>query len=452
MTSTSEAMTTLTPTSLENLQDRRHRIFITIIGIAALSFATSCLLSVTSERMKDNSFKRRVYTRVGFWIRSSESTVKNGTFLTLLNDKGQIIPIEEQDYTDDLGHALISNILAYVTKAPVNLQTLMKVNLVVNTIGLMMLSLMFLHCRFVIPAIMILLAGAWVGIPYMDFTPDNQGVCLGVYCLALVLPVFLVSKRVPLFSRWFDIPFFILGLLCLTAACFLRQPIGIIGVFVSIVLLINLAIREKPKKLAWALKYFAVSIAFIGVYSFHNGLLSLRNCLFNLRPSSQVATHGIAHNLYLGLGTEPNPWGIAWNDSVGRKAVQNIDPKIVFGSEEYFSRIKSLYLSILWNYPREVLSIYTTKFAKILAFRTPWLPGTLSIYLVLIPIFTGVLTFLLHSLPHFKSRLLLSGVLFSFSILFLLQGVLAFPHMQYMGPVFFGVLINIIVLLCFPLP
>jgi len=78
------------------------------------------------------------------------------------------------------------------------------------------------------------------------------------------------------------------------------------------------------------------------------------------------SSHIFWHNAYIGLGYEPNEYGLAWIDSVASDAVQRIDPGAVLGTPRYEDDVRQLYFTLLRNDPMFVLGSYVVKLAVLL--------------------------------------------------------------------------------------
>jgi hypothetical protein len=75
-----------------------------------------------------------------------------------------------------------------------------------------------------------------------------------------------------------------------------------------------------------------------------------------------MESHGAWHNLYIGLGAVPNPFGIEWVDTSGMLAVKRIDPTIKYISADYYNALRNEYFRILEQHPLEAADVYFRKF------------------------------------------------------------------------------------------
>ncbi len=81
--------------------------------------------------------------------------------------------------------------------------------------------------------------------------------------------------------------------------------------------------------------------------------------------------HGIWHNVYLGFGFTPNPYGIRWDDTVGAAHARANGAE--FGTPEYQPMMRKLVFSILLKDPVFVLKSVVRRFAG-----EVWLIGGLA--------------------------------------------------------------------------
>lgn len=425
----------------------RHLRAICVVGYC-LSILT--LAGVVWHVMPIGIYVDEQYSRVGLRIESADSTLQDGTFLAVRDEQGRLVSIESVAI-DDLGMPLLSNVLAAVRRAPVTMQLQAQANQVVNAAGLILLSLALLQGRMIVTAIVVLLTGAmmeWHATALGLFSPDVLGVQVGAYCLALVLPVFLaIGIRGKLLGRSSEILMFCVGWLCLAASILIRESVGAIGLGFSLLLLICWAFREKPRRALWAAKYCLLMIAVFGTCQVSKGLVAARNALYDIPATSHHTSHGFFHTLYIGLGTEANPWGLAWDDGVAFAAARRVDPNVVYCSDEYFDVLRSLYINLVMEHPREVMRIYKKKSNDSLrSSAVIWLPGRVWHYVLTLPIVAGLCMLLFRKQERVRSGLLLSLVLYGSAILYLSQEVLGFPADWYTPIRFFGIWVTIIVL------
>ena len=75
----------------------------------------------------------------------------------------------------------------------------------------------------------------------------------------------------------------------------------------------------------------------------------------------QAYSHGIWHNLYLGLGFFKNKWDIYFDDNVGFEHARRYDPSAVYPTPEYYAVMKKLYFKYLMEEPLEYIKNHIKK-------------------------------------------------------------------------------------------
>jgi hypothetical protein len=101
--------------------------------------------------------------------------------------------------------------------------------------------------------------------------------------------------------------------------------------------------------------------------------------------AAQSGGHPLWHNVYIGLGVLPNPWGIQWSDSSGAAAVARVDPTAAYLSPRYERIARDLYFDAVQAHPGAAARLYAIKAAFV--FQHAWShlwPGLLLLPLVLL--------------------------------------------------------------------
>jgi hypothetical protein len=164
-------------------------------------------------------------------------------------------------------------------------------------------------------------------------------------------------------------------------------------------------------------------------------LVSYRVHVQGVPAGSGILSHGLSHALYLGLGAEPNSFGIEWSDPVADKAVRARDPTIKYVSPQYYEMLGKLYMEIVWQHPLEVARIYAAKARKVLAPRL----------IILLVVAVGAVVFglafrrterqLMLSRPRVGDIIAVTAVA---SLLHAMQAILTFPAAVYYDQAFIG--------------
>jgi hypothetical protein len=239
---------------------------------------------------------------------------------------------------------------------------------------------------------------------------------------------------------------------CLAWSTLLRQPYGLGGFLVVLLVLVfrwSQAIRNSGS--AWksiAVWRICVVLGALTLATFYASslLVALRGVIHDVpRSSSAIMSHGISHNLYMGLGVPGNPWGIEWDD-VKALTSAGLADQVQYGSIDHYRGLRDRYVQILVSSPVVVASIYGRKFVdsvlEVTQNRTPARRATLWGLLLLL--LTAVLARARRRLTTAELTTLLAAWA-SFGLI-LLQGVLALPEHQFISPGKFAAFLGFAVL------
>lgn len=393
------------------------------------------------------------YGRVEGWLESARCTVERGVFLAACAPDGSLVPIEDSGsgIADDRGHALLANALAASTRAPVTREQLVWLHFAINAVGIFGLALaLWVWTRTRLTAAFLLVAGASLAIPGPNPTSDAFASFFGAYCLGVVPGVWLAgpgwpSARASRFLRSLLVVAF-----AATWAALLRQPLGMIGFAAALAVLAVRGRLPEPRPTgpgrARALLRGAIAAGalFAAVSWGTAGIVGLRGALFGVPRGQKTLVHGIAHNLYIGLGTEPNSFGVQWGDTEGFAAAQAIAPSTGYVSEAHYDLLLQRWLEIVRTHPAEVASIYVHKAGKTVHAISG--PGTRSLvkYLLVVAALIGGLVAVRRAADRATLRLAVG--LAVGALLVALQGVLAAPGSGYLIPASFAFLLLALVL------
>jgi hypothetical protein len=145
--------------------------------------------------------------------------------------------------------------------------------------------------------------------------------------------------------------------------------------------------------------------------------------------------HGIWHNLYIGLGAAPNPFGIEWADANAKAAAERIDPSVVVSSPRYFDILREQYFEILAHHPIDVVAVYLRKLE--ITLKTG-LPGRINVLeaLLLLGFASAIyISLSLRSKPGWTAvdaALIMSWI---YIIFFIGQAMLFHYSIQYLFPI-----------------
>lgn len=419
----------------------KHRVYRLLLAACAASALLGS--TVTAWREAPRFAEVSTYKRVEWWLLSARCTQWRKTFLTACGQDGKLYPIEDVSPTDDRGHALLLNALALLKTTPLTRSDVVRVNICLNATGVLLVSGMLAIFQMPIAAALSAIAGASL-IPRSVALggADVPAAFLGIFCLALLPGLWLALVGSLEFKRsrqWYVV----LGLwTVLAGALMLREAMGLIGVMMALIL-VGIRYWQVRRQATACLRLASLLALTVGAVYSTSFFLFLRNYLYNVPKPILISSHGIAHALHQGLGTEPNPWGIAYPDESGYETVRKINPEAGFGTPSYFREIRKRYIHIVCTSPGAVLRIYAIKFKRTLGLPLQWLGFPILTLLFPIAIVMGGL-FREYGIELIQLRALLA--IFLYVGLFLMQGVLILPEARILHPAKFGVLLLLSVL------
>jgi hypothetical protein len=374
------------------------------------------------------------------WLDSTDCAVERGVWLAVC-ERGKMIPISERAIADDPGHALVLDLWSIATRQRATLPAVARLNTIVDTVGLVALAGLMFALRAYIASLILL----WLGpVQYMGWmTTSPHWSFIGLVSLAGLLPMALAARSLGLLSRRAANAWIAAGIVSLAVCALMRDSIGMMGLMLTIGTIAILGVRRHrllPLMIVGALAVLACMAP--------RGVVAARDALFDVQPAQRLASHGLSHTLYLGLGFVENKWGIRYDDDYGEAIANAAQPPIVFCSPEYFRLMWKLYIAHWLEDPVEVLRIYLEK-AWLLASAPTLYPG---------PPFGIVLAIgLIHLMAatalgawrrlDFRQGLVIETVAVAFIGLFLAQSMAALPSQNYAMPVnaFILVLFGVIV-------
>lgn len=360
------------------------------------------------------------------WLDSTECTVSRGVWLAVC-ENGKLIPISERAIADDPGHALLLSAWAAITGKRATLVDVARLSTLLNTIGLVALAGLLFSLRAWITSIVLLALGPAEFLGWMGTSP--HWAFIGLVCLAAVLPLALAAREMALLSRRAATAWIVAGVLLLALATLMREAIGLMGLVVTLAVSAVLLLRRHR-----LLPLLPVLAAAVLAFNAPRAVVAARDAALPMQPAQRLATHGLSHTLYLGLGYVENRWGIRYDDDYGEEiARQN---GVVFCSPEYFRLMTRLYLGRWAEDPAEVARLYLAKAWLLLEHPTltPGPPFGVVLGLALLHL---VLATALGAWARigFAQGEAVEGVAVMFAGLFLAQAMAALPSHNYAMPV-----------------
>lgn len=367
------------------------------------------------------------------WLESADCARETGAWLVIC-DQGKLIPISDKALADDPGHALILAWWSRLADRTVTLVDVAHLNLTINLVGLVLLAATLLCLRAYVPTVILLTLGPYIFLEWFGTSP--HWALIGVSAMQPLLPLGLLAR----WQRWVSptggLCLILMGLVTLAFASLIREAIAqmTLVVTLSVLIWITVASWRRDRRLAGVL---VVALATLFASQTARLTVIVRDKVYQVEPAELVATHGMAHTLYIGLGAVENKFGIRYDDSVGREAAAKVAPDVKYLSRDYFRVMWSLYFARWSEDPLEVSRVYFEKMWVILGNRildsapAPWLFFTLVVAI--------------HWLANGRAascgsagcdkRLAINVICLSFTGLFVAQAILAHPTRFYSAPI-----------------
>jgi hypothetical protein len=375
------------------------------------------------------------------WLDSTDCARERGVWLAIC-ENGKLVPISERAVADDPGHALLLDLWSVATGKRATLPDVAQLNTLVDTFGLLALAGLLFALRAWLAAIVLMGLGPVEYLGWMGTSPHWS--YIGLVSLCAVLPMALAGRELGLLSRRGGPLWIAAGLVFLALSTLIRESIGIMGLLISLGAVAMLLVR-RPRRIAGLA---LVTVLALAAFTTPRWVVAARDAAFDLQPAKRLATHGISHTLYLGLGFVENKWGIRYDDVYGEEIASKADPPVVFGSPGYFQLMGQLYLARWADDPVEVSRIYLEK-AWLLLGRPTLYPGPPFGVVLLIGLIHFVAATALGAWRRlgFVQGLVVESVAAAFLLLFLAQAMAALPSHTYAMPAnaFVLVLLGVIV-------
>jgi hypothetical protein len=305
------------------------------------------------------------YSRVDTSLASAECARATGKLLAGCF-AGSVVAYRQFSAADDSGIPLLLGIVAIATPVAVDRTTLVRMNLAINFLGTLLLAAwLYRWVGALASACWLVLAGLsifWKDHPLVADVLGIQAGLIGFSLWAVFCAVTLGLRPVPI--PWVRI---VLATLALAFVSLLRQPIGMIAAIamaLMLVLCVALNWRKAARAARLAMLLLAALFPLVAAKAGPAVTYAVER-IFELPPSAQIAAHGFSHTLYLGLGTEPNPWGIEWDDLVAYEHAKKDNPNIAYASLPYYEALGRMYRQLVLDHPLAVASIYNAKLRKV---------------------------------------------------------------------------------------
>lgn len=366
------------------------------------------------------------WSATNVWLTAADCALERGVWLAVC-ENGKLVPISERAVADDPGHALILGLWAIAKRSHATLVDVARLNILVDTIGLVALAGLLFALRAYVTSIVLLWLGPVEYLGWMGTSPHWAYV--GLVSLAALLPLALVARKTGLLPRRAGNLWIAAGIVCLALATLMREAIGLMGLLVTAMAIVVLLARRQRPLFLLIVGAFAVL-----AFSTPRWVVMARDIAFDMQPAQRLATHGLSHTLYLGLGFVENKWGIRYDDDYGEDVANKQD--IVFCSPDYFRLMWKLYAARWLEDPGEVARIYAEKAWMVLSKPTLYPGPPFGVVLAIALLHLSLATALgAWRWLDFAQGLAIESVALAFAGLFLAQAMAALPSQKYTMPV-----------------
>lgn len=374
------------------------------------------------------------WVHTNYWLKSANCARETGAWLALCADDGTLKPISEEAIGDDPGHAFL---LAMWTIArgdkDADLVDVAGLNIALNSLGFLMLASFLFAIRAYPCFLLFTYMGPIVYLKWIGVAP--HWALLGIASMVAVLPMAILAKEYGFLSSRLGRWFVGLGLLGLASAALVREAIALMGIVTALSAIAFIALRRRRAGQPMR-DLVLIAVLIMAASAVPHATIAVRDVMFDIEPGQLVERHGFSDILYMGLGSVPNAFGIAYSDWVALAAAQKVDPDVVHCSPDFYRIMWGLYLDKLIDNPAEVARIYFEK-ARLLLSDPVLEPGPPLGVVLLVGLchFLVAKKFDLWSKVGFPQGSLVEGATLVFIGLFVAQGILASPDRGYAMPV-----------------
>ena len=321
------------------------------------------------------------------WAACAETARTEGVFLAK-REGALLCPAADVSQADDIGHNLLSGIVARVAGRPLCPSDVAQINVAVVTLALAFMIALLVGCGWDVAALAVT-AGSRLFFNSVTQGTGPHGAHTGVALLTLSFAVVTGAQLLawrptsvcsqlrlgqpPLASMWW-------ALMAWTAAVIaivIRAAFGIvlIAAIIGTVFAAWWVRSRTPGDLPrprWSWRRVAgILLALALVVLAPNAILRVRDAIWKVEPARLIESHGLSHNLTIGLGAVPNTLGVKWKDEDGWRLAKELDPSVPYVSDRYYQLLWQRYFLFWRDQPWEMLRIYCSK-AQELALQRAW--------------------------------------------------------------------------------
>ena len=403
-----------------------------VFAVCAAAFVAGPAIAAFDDAERYDETEQSDWIPTNMWLKSAECAREEGAWLAICDD-GLLVPMSEYSFGDDPGHALSLGLWAMATDDAVSLVDVARLNVTLNTAGLVVLAAFLFALHTPLASIALLMLGPVAYLQWNGVSP-HWGL-IGTASLALILPMALIARDYGLLSRRSGDAWVAAGIVGLALAALLREPIGVMCLTVSLAVMGFLIVRRWRTGRRFRGLLVTASIVLVASASATWAVMA-RDASFEMEPAQRVATHNFSHTLYIGLGAVPNDFGIRYEDEAARSAVERVAPGVLNSSPEYYRILWSLYWNRISDAPAEVMRIYFEKAKRILA--DPILDSAPPLMIVVIAMtvhFAVTTAFGAWQRIGFPQGALIEGAALALIGLFVLQAILASHNRMFAMPI-----------------
>jgi hypothetical protein len=401
----------------------------TVVFLACLAvFGGPAFLGALQAADKYAHLEKSDWNATNVWLKSAECARRTGAWLALC-EGDKLVPINEQAFADDPGHAFILDVYASLTGRTVDLVDVALLNTFINAAGFVALAAFLAACRAYGALLVFLILGPSEFVGWTSTSPHWSFV--GATGLAAILPLAALARHRGWLSPASANAFLALGLFGLGAAALIREAVGLMALVITAAVIAALFVSK------WRLGQRRVDLVVLAglvllAWSTPRWVILARDWSFAMEPATLVQSHGLSHSLYINLVAVKK--GVAHaGDRAGEDAARAADPGIVVYSAEYYRLMWRLYIRLALDDPEAALRAYLARGAAILgdSLLEPAPPLWLSIMAA-----AGFVLFTWPQWPKldFDQGRFIMIVCLAFVALFVVQGILALPSRLFSFP------------------
>lgn len=383
------------------------------------------------------------------WAMCAETARADGVLLAA-GSAGNYLPAAQVSLADDIGHNLLLGVRAMILDQPVLPADCAQLNVVVTALGYMLVTLVLLASRFRVAALVFCVLLAVLAVPSFSGTSphaSHPGIAMfaTVFCATAAAHAWspktksvreAIARPIaqPASVAWMAVGF-LFGALAAIIRSAIVLPIAAAMVATLGCIAWARAREGASRSLNAVSSAVVVGILVAGVGSAGWSLLRARDLVWDVPPAELVESHGLSHNLVIGIGVVENSLGVKWSDTCGWELARTVDPSVGYVTPAYYRCLWRVYGRLWLEHPREMARVYWEKSLGMLQQRAF---GMIPMWAVLLTsagmAITAMLPGMIRSSPTMPHFLLIVPAC-SLIGMYVLQGAVVHPDRQYWQPV-----------------